>query len=163
MLPNDVRSSYEKVTVDVLMYKYASKAAVQPTFNTTGVVGRIIKSWWYSWPKCWMNSQRASSITTAALNTSINPTPNPFLSRQGVVYALAQLQLQPSVSFNLFLPLSPSTHCSPAATHPGIKSFHHTFFCRLNRLLVPPCTQLFTWAGFGHALQPFKSLQALQS
>lgn len=57
-----------------------------------------------------MNSQRAHCITTTAQSTSINPTPNPFSSSQGVVYTRAQLQLRASLSFNLSLPLSSFFH-----------------------------------------------------
>ena len=125
-------------------------------------------------PNGWMNSQRAPSITAAALNTSINPTPNPFLSRQGVVYIPAQLQLPPSLGFDLslFLLLSLSLPLSislslhsvlPLRLSAALKSFQRTLFCCSHRLLVPPSTQPFTCAGFGHAQQPLKSPWAMQS
>lgn len=109
-----------------------------------------LKRWGCSQLKWWMNSQRAPSIATTALSTSIKPipTPSPTLSLHKVLF------LPLPVSLSAATPFSRSN-----SRRRYCKSFLHALFCCSNRLLVPPGTQPFTWAWFGHAPRPIKSLR----
>lgn len=108
-----------------------------------------LKRWGCSQLKWWMNSRRAPSIATTALSTSIGSTPSPTLSLHKVLFL--PLSVSPSAATPFSRSNSPHRYC---------KSFLHALFCCSVRLLVPPGTQPFTWAWFGHAPQPIKSPRA---
>lgn len=71
----------------------------------------------------------------------LNRPPNPFLSRQSVVYAPAQLQLQ-SLSLTLGLKVSSTQSCAA--------QIDFLFLLSLNHL---------SGLNFGHAPQPIKFLR----
>lgn len=80
-----------------------------------------------------------------------------FTLRLNYSYRLLSLLTSPLLS------LCSSSIFPPLQLTLALKASNVCAFCCWNGLLVPPCTQSFTWVRFGRVPRPLKSLQAMQS